>query len=150
MSNTVPARAPHTAGLVTWLQAQTGKQVGRGEQPAGTGWQGAPGQSEFVPYYVLHPIPGGQLDGPMGDPHADSELIWQVNSQAATQAQAETMADAARAALLSSAAHDGVVVDGRAVTAVTSEIPAGAARQDPDQPATWWSFEQFRLTTTPI
>lgn len=146
--NTVPARAPQTTALVDWLAGQTAIAVGRGEKPPGVGWAGVPGQSIFVPYYVLHPVPGGGLDGPLGDPHADAELIWQLNSHGGTQQQAETAADLARAALLL-AGLPPLDIEGRRVVGVASEIVAGAARQDIDQPSIWWCFEQYRIRTTP-
>lgn len=148
MANTIPARAPHTLAIETYLAAQTDVPVGDGSKPPGAGWQGSPGQSQFVNYFVLHSIIGGTLDGPLGDPHADADLIWQLDACAATQLGAEVTADLGRAALLV-AGLPPLSIAGRAVRWVTEDIPGGGARQDPDQPSIWRQFSRYRIATTP-
>ncbi len=148
MANTIPARAPHTQALESFLASQTGQLVGDGEKPSGGGWQGAPGQSQFVQYYVVHSIPGGAFDGPLGDPHADSDLIWQVDSYAATQINAEIGGDVARRLLLVKGLPALSIAD-RAVRWITEDIPGGGARQDPDQPSTFRQLCRYRIATTP-
>lgn len=147
----IPARSPHTNALITWLATQTGIAVGDGVAPQDVpvGWQGQPGMSAFVPYFVVHSIPGGLLDGPIGDQHADADLVWQVNNHGGNREQAEDVADLARAVLLRRPIPP-LDIAGRAVMWIRNEIPAGAARQDKDLPSIWWSFGQYRLGTTPI
>lgn len=148
MTNTVPVRSPQTDALIDWLVTDTELLVGDGKKPDGGGWQGAAGQSAFVPYLVLHPFPGGNLDGTLGDPWADADFLWQLNAHGANRAQCEQTQDRARTSLLTGP-YSQIVIAGRSIKWIRCEIPAGAARQDPDQPAVWWSFEQYRIGTTP-
>lgn len=148
MANTIPRRAPQTRSLREYLATATGRLVGDGKAPDGGGWQGAPGASQFVTYYVVHSIPGGSLDGPLGDPHADSTLVWQVDAVAATQYGAEITLDNARAALLVQGLPPLVIAD-RLVRGIREDIPAGGAREDPDQPSIWRLWSMYRIATTP-
>lgn len=146
--STVVARAPQTAAVRTFLAAAAEVPVGHGVKPDGAGWVGAPGQSAFVGYGVLHALAGGRFDGSTEDPHAESMLLWQVNSYGATQLHAEEVADAFRVALLQHPLPP-IVVAGRTLVWITSEVPAGTAREDPDQPSIWWCFERFEIATVP-
>ncbi len=148
MTTSLPLRAPQTAALISWLAEQTDTPVGYGQAPPGTGWQGPPGASEFQGYGVVHPIPGGQLDGDLARPSVDGDLIWQVNGIGATQAHADAISDLFAAVLLGPLPAL-QISDDRALMWVRSDIPHAAARQDPDQPAIWWSYARYRLGTTP-
>lgn len=146
---TVPLRAPQTEALISYLHAVTQILIGYGEAPEGVGWQGAPGVSEFQGYGVVHPIPGGDLDGDLARPSSDGDLIWQVNAINATQAAADTVADRFAAALLGPLPA-GLHVAGRGVMWVRADVPHGAARRDTDQPSLWWSHGRYRIGTTPL
>lgn len=148
MANTIPARAPHTRSLREYLATTTGMPVGDGKAPAAGGWQGAPGASQFVNYLVVHSTPGGLLDGPLGDPHADAEFVWQIDACSATQYGAEIAGDNARAALLVQGLPP-LNVAGRAIRWIREDIPAGGAREDPDQPSIWRLWAMYRIATTP-
>lgn len=143
----VVARAPQTAGLVTYLAAAVGVPVGHGVKPDAGGWTGEPG-GDFAGYGVVHPLAGGRFDGSTEDPNAESMLVWQVNSYGATQLHAEEVADAFRAALLQQPPPP-ILIAGRTIAWVACEVPAGTAREDPDQPSTWWCFERFEIATVP-
>lgn len=143
----LPARAPQTTALFDWLASQLQAPVGRGELPPGVGWQGEPRQSEFVGFLVLHPIAGGEIDGDLAHPSVDGDLVWQVNAHGGTQEQAERLADAAQEALLGQLPP--LVIAGRTVLWVRSDVPHGAARLDPDQPSIWWAPARYRIGTTP-
>ena len=147
MSTVVP-RAPQTQGLVLYLATSAGVPVGYGAKPDGGGWQGPPGQSAFVGYGVVHALPGGRFDGSTEDPHAESMLLWQVNSYGATQLHAEEVGDAQRTALLQHPLPP-IQIAGRTLAWVSSDVPAGTAREDPDLPSTWWCFERFEIATVP-
>lgn len=145
--STLPARAPQTDALVTYLSPLVAPAlIGRGEKPPGAGWQGAPGQSVFVGYVVLHSIPGGQIDGTLGQPNRDGDLVEQASCHGATQQQAEQLGDVVQAALLGVPA---LAIAGRAIRWVAPDVPPGAARQDPDQPSIWTSIGRYRIGTTP-
>lgn len=143
-----PARAPHTTALVTFLGTNTQLPVGDGKKPDDGGWEGDPGQSVFAAYLVVHSIPGGAIDGMLGDPHLDLDGIWQVNAHGGDRQSAEIAQDLARAQLLTSP-PPALVIAGRSVKWVACDVPAGTARQDPDQPAIWSSFERYRIATAP-
>lgn len=119
--------------------------VGDGEQPAGSGWQGAPGASEFVPYVSVHPVPGGGLDGPLGAPHTDADVVVQLTCVGASRAQCELVADRARTATVGT--HP--VFDGAAVTLISIDTLAGARRDDTVEPAVWISTDRIRVHVTP-
>lgn len=144
----IVARATQTAALIEWLALQSDYPIGFGEAPDDVGWQGAPGASQFQGYGVVHPIPGGALDGPLCSPSADADLVWQVNGIGATQAHADTVMDTFSGLLLGPLPP--LQIAGRALLWVRSDVFHGAARQDPDQPAIWWSFGRYRIATTPL
>lgn len=147
MTQTV-SRVTHTTGLLAWLRLQSGYPVGDGIAPADVGWQGAPGQSPFQGYGVVHTIAGGALDGPMCSPSADADLLWQVNGMGGTQAHADTVMDTFSGLLLGPLPP--LQIAGRALLWVRSDVFHGAARQDPDQPSIWWSYARYRIGTTPL
>lgn len=141
----MPRRSVETEAVATVLEASTPHPVGRGSKPPGGGYQGAPGQSDFAGYYVLHPIPGGGLDGPMGDTFADADLIVQVNSHGATQRQCATLADDARDVLL---AQPDLAIEGRTLNRIEPDVIGGATRDDADS-TVWFCADRYRISTTP-
>lgn len=143
MSN-IPQRAPHTNALLELL-ATTSHPVGRGEKPADGGWQGAGESAPFVAYLVLHPIPGGNLDGPLGAPDDDMTGVWQVTAVGAIPEQAEWAADQARDALLTTVPD----VDGRAVTRIQVDVLSGVFRDTTVEPSVWISTDRYRIQSTP-
>lgn len=137
-----------TRGIVPLVIAQvagTGVLVDDGKQPDGSGWQGASGASDFIPYVVVHPVPGGGLDGSLGDPHADAEVVVQLTCVGASRAQCELVADRARTATVGT--HP--VLDGAAVTLISIDTLAGARRDDTVEPAVWISTDRIRVHVTP-
>ncbi len=132
---TVPVAAAHAAALVTVLQT-TGRPVGDGVAPAGS-----------PPYSILWDLPGGALDGPVGDPNADLDMPFQVTCVGRVADEARRMADKVRLALLTSA----VVVSGRAVMRVAPDGGLGSVERDDDTggPPLWYCAPRFRLLTTP-
>lgn len=146
----LPLRAPQTTSLIGYLAATTELPVGYGEAPDGVGWQGAAGVSDYQGYGVVHPLPGGQLDGNLGQPSVDGDLVWQVNAFGGTQEHADTIADLFATALLGPLPAATLLVADRALMWIRADPPHGAARQDADQPSTWWSPGIYRIGTTPL
>lgn len=144
MSQHLPELAPHSDGLLDVLDS-TGIAVGDGKKPDGAGWQAAPGASTFVPYLILHPIPGGRLDGPLGAPDDDLVAVWQVTAVGADRSQCERVADRARTALLTQT----ITVPGRFVGRCSIDVLSGARRDDSDITEVWIATDRFRLATTP-
>lgn len=121
---TLPAAAPHTAATMAALTA-AGLHVERGGKPAGAGWQGEPGASDFVAYVVLYP--GGHMDdGVLGDPWEDLDYKVQATCVAATCEGAELVADIVTATLIGRRLE----VEGRGMYAFQLEGGAPATRDD--------------------
>lgn len=121
--------------------------TGDGEQPDGSGWQGTPGASSFVPYAVVHPIVGGGPadDNTIEDPHADSESLYQVSCYGATRQQCEFVSDKVFPVMVALRP----VLTGRAVMFVEAEMEGGARRDDSIQPPIWMGAPRYRFSTTP-
>ena len=81
-----------TNALIEELE-NIGVAVGDGEQPDGVGWAGAPDQSVFTPWCVVHPLLGGWVDGTLGEPHADPQILYQISCYGATREQAQWVVD---------------------------------------------------------
>lgn len=133
-----------TDAIVAVLEG-TGLDVGDGEQPSSTGWSGAPGESAFIPYAVLHPISGGVASGPLDGPHDDSEFIFQVSCHGATRAQCQYVADAVDPVMLSFRP----TLDGWKVAYVDLDMHGGARRVDTVQPAQFQGVPRYRFYVTP-
>lgn len=133
-----------TDALVAELVA-TGVAIGDGEQPSGTGWQGTPGQSSFVPYVVLHCISGGISRGTLDAAHADPEYVYQLSCHGATRAQAQFLADTTRPTVLGFRP----ALDGARVMFVDVDMEGGARRVDTVQPAQYQAVPRYRVYATP-
>jgi hypothetical protein len=149
---TVFAGRPITDAIISALTS-VALIVGDGVQPKNNppsqpvGWQGAPGVSTFGPYVVAYPLLGGSLDGPLGDPDADAEPVYQITSVGGSRQQCEWVADKVRAVMLGGALL--LTVGDRRVVRVSPDVLPGATREDDSQPSIWFAPERFRLYVTP-
>lgn len=142
-------RAGAVTDAVLALARATGIPVGDGvkaEGGADAGWQGAPGQSSFVGYAVLHHIEGGRTYGTIAGPNENADLLYQVTCVGATRAQAEQVADDLREALELQYPQ---LADAREVMLLTVDFLGGARRDDSVSPAVWITTDRFRVMTTP-
>lgn len=137
----------HVGGAVTTalidLLEDAGLLVGDGTAPATGGW--TKNKGDFQGYVVLHALPGGVTDGSIDSPDEHAEPVYQVSGHGATRAQAELVADTARAALLT----DPLVVSGRTVAQVSIDMLGGCRRLDDLQPPQWQSVERYRVLLVP-
>lgn len=115
----------HTDAIIATLTA-AGLVVGDGDTPTGHGWQGAVGQSTFVPYVVVYPLIGGTFDGTLGDPDGDADLLWQLTCVGHTRKAAEVTADTALTALVGQS----LAVAGRSISRIWADLAGGGARRD--------------------
>lgn len=138
------AASPLTDAIVALLTG-AGIPTGDGAQPDGTGWASIMGASSFAGYVVVHAIPGGPLDGPIGAPEDDASPIYQVSAYGATRSQCDQIADHARAVMLASS----VAVTGRRVARMRLDFLGGATRFDEPQPPVWQNADRFQAITTP-
>lgn len=140
-------RSSSVTGAVIAALRAAGLQVGDGERPNDpaqpVGWQGAPGVSPFVGYVVVHPIAGGTVDGTLGEPNTDFAPLYQLSSYGANRAQAETIGDLARNAVLTAQ----MAVTGRVVVLVAIDLLGGCRRTDDVQPPVWQAVDRIRVLT---
>lgn len=117
--------------------------VGDGEKPAGAGWQGERGASEFVAYVILWPIPGGVLDGSLGAPDSDAVTDYQVTAVGATREQAEVVADLVRTDLVRAELD----IDDRGVISVTCDEFGGAVPDRSVEPPVFMVADRYSVAT---
>ena len=144
----------HTSAIVDLLNAEFKTFDSGGPDldvtpgaPGGWGWQGKPGQSEFLPYRIVFPISGGVFDGPLGCPSDDASLTWQVTCVGATREQCEWVVDATHASLV----EQTLTVAGRSIDRVWSDMAGGGARRDDEvQPPVFIATPRYRADSTPL
>lgn len=134
-----------TTGIIALLTG-AGLLVGDGITPNGAGWQGVPKQSNFVPYCVVHPLLGGISDGSIGDPHGDSEVVYQVSCYGGDRLSCEAMANRVHSTLLGATRP---TVTGQTVKHVDDDVLGGARREDDLQPPLWMAVPRYRFFVTP-
>lgn len=149
---THPSLRTHTDALVALLDAglPAGVLVGDGEIPAGAGWAGMPGQSDFVGYVVVHPLGAAiGLDdhATLAAPDDDGDLTWQLTCVGASRSHAEAVTDLVFGVVIG--AH--LTVAGRATTRLHQIDISGGARRDEDdtQPPLWIATPRITCTSTP-
>lgn len=136
-------RSPHTAAVLAALTSRQSLSVGDGRAPDEAGWQGARGTSDFVAYLVLHALPGGEVDGSLGDCSADVGLVYQVTAVGNSREMCEDAADSGRDALMS----EPIEVDGRGGNRIYPDGFGGARLDDTEDPSLFISTERFRFDT---
>lgn len=125
----------HTDALLGVLAA-TGKDIGDAQTPP----------DAALPYIVLYPMPGSTRSGPISDPNADAELLYQITCVGATREQAEWMRDAAAAAMNAAA----LVIPNRSVAYLFPVPGDGEVLRDDDlDPPLFYAVARWRLATTP-
>lgn len=133
-----PLTRPHTAALVAALVA-AGLEAAAGEVPSDAGWQGTPGQDDFVPYAMVFGA-SEILSGPAAAPDDDGELVRQVTYVGESHEQAEWARDVGRAAVLA-----GIDVDDRNTRRVTLDLGVAVTRDDDVQPSVWVAIDRYRI-----
>jgi hypothetical protein len=142
---TAPAIAPHTAAMIARV-ASTGLPTGDARKPAGAGWEGPPGQSRFVAYFVVYPLDMARAgpDASLADRLSDPQLRYQVTSVGEDRRGAEAAADLAAARLLNGAPLD---IPGRTAVLLTHEVSAGVERDESVNPPLYYAVDRYRLDT---
>jgi hypothetical protein len=134
-----------TAAVISRVTT-AGFTVGDGEAPDSAGWQGAQGNSPYIPYVDVHPTPGGLTDGPLSDPNTDAWADYQIISVGAVRRQAEAVGDAVRAVML---AGPITVGNGRSVAYVRLDMLGGVIRDDSVLPSVYYVSDRYRILTVP-
>lgn len=73
-----------------------GPQLWSSTNLSGPGWQGIPGQGDFIPYAVLYDLPGNTFDGSLQDPDRDVWWSCQITIVGVSRAQVTHVADLIR------------------------------------------------------
>lgn len=138
----------HTDAVITALEsaaAGTTLLVGDAQKPAAAGWQGSPGQSDFVPYIVVYPWGGFTFDGHLARADDNATLEWQLTCVGQTREQCEAVQDVAFTLI----GNPLTVVD-RFVPRVRLGSAGGGVRPDETvQPTVWVATPQLAAWSTP-
>lgn len=139
----VATARPHTDAVVERLQV-AGLLVGRGQKPDGGGWQGEPGDSEFIRYVVVFPSPG-LTAGDLCNPHEYLDYQVQTTVVAASQEGVEAAADAVKTALVGVR----LTVTGRSLYPVQIVSSSPATRDDQVSPPEHYGVALFSCRSGP-
>jgi hypothetical protein len=133
----VAADARVVTDAVKALLVAGGLTVGDGVAPSGN-----------PPYAVVYPV-FHTVTGPVGEPSADANRVFQVTSVGTTREQAQWVSDKAATALLG-ADHNAVTVTGRALMqAIELYSSAGVTRDDDTAGAPlFYAIDRYAVTTT--
>jgi hypothetical protein len=119
--------------------------VGDHEKPPQGGWQGAEGQSDWVPYIILTGTPSQIISGDIATPTSDVWFGYAVTSVARKRRSAEKMSAVARERLHSLQRQK--TDDGRTIARVQVTRFGGNDRI-PSEPPYFIVTDQFRIYTT--
>lgn len=137
---------PHVVAVRDQLTAHSiANRHGPGDPPAGAGWQGAPGKSQFVPWCIVLRIGANDVRSTSLEGNWDEArpLIW-IRSVGGDIDQAEKLFDDVIAAM-----HP-LTVAGRRMVRHPELEPSITATRDPDADAPQFiSGGYFRLWTVP-
>jgi hypothetical protein len=132
-----PASRPHTAGVISALQA-AGLTVGDAIAPDTTAAQ---------KWVVVYGGGVGQLDGTMRDERTDASPVVQVTSVGTTAEQAEWVADTVRRIMLTRPVT--LAVANRRVLFVSVNASQPTRRDDDVHPPLFYGVDLYRISTTP-
>jgi hypothetical protein len=135
----------HVSAVMEHL-TDVGLLVGRGVQPAGSGWTAAPGQSPFVAYSILWRI--GSLDvrsTTLVDGFDDHQPLMFIRSFGAYPQQADQQNDAIRARML----HHPLTVPGHLVQRVWLENSQTTTATEFTEVSLFEAGDFYRIRTSP-
>lgn len=128
----------HDDAIVDLLE-DAGIVVGDGTYPEDDyGWQGVPGQSNFVPYAIVYPL-RQTFDGSLGCPDTDSELRWQITCVGRTREQCDWVLHRVDETLIGRS----LTVSGRSIPRIRADGGAGVRRDDTVQPPVFIATPQY-------
>jgi hypothetical protein len=144
----VPAVTPHTNAMLSRLRS-SGLLVGDGRRPAGSGWQGAPGQSVFVPWLVLQSLNHNRQgpDASIADRSTQPVLRYQVTAVGEDREAAETASDIAAKRLLNRVPLD---IEGWRTVLLVHELSMPAEPDEAVNPPVFYVVDRYRLDTQKV
>lgn len=132
----------HNDAFLAALQG-AGLVIGDAREPSASfGWQGVPGQSDFVPYVIVYPLTQN-FDGSLGCPDVDSTLAWQATCVGSTREQCDWVKAKVDAAVIGKQ----LAVAGRFVPRIYADGGAGTRRDDTVQPPVFIATPRYTATS---
>lgn len=120
--------------------------VGDGQKPAGGGWQGAPGTSEFVGYVFWRPGVG-LADGTLAVADSHVERMFSVTCVGRTRSGASTLSKN----VITAVSGQRIETESRVTTAPITVERWGPVDLDPTvQPSVFMAVHLFRVDTVPV
>jgi hypothetical protein len=145
---TVPAPSRiHTDAAIAAIEAEAEVRaspllVGRGEPPAGSGWQVEPGSGTYRPFVVVYPNPGTP-DGSVAEPAEYLDYRAQATCVGASQESAEAVADLVTAAWVNTS----IPVSGRFCYPGRVVVSNPVTRDDAESPPVHYAVIQVEWRT---
>jgi hypothetical protein len=119
--------------------------VGDHEKPKDGGWQGDPGQSDWVPYVVLTATPSQPPTGDIATPTSDVWFGYAITAVGSSRGGADKIAAAARERLATVARQK--TSDGRTISQVRM-MRYGGIERVPANPTLYLVTDQISVWTT--
>jgi hypothetical protein len=115
-----------------------GFAVHDGESPAGA----------VAPHVIVFSLSSAGPTGPIGDPHADEDMVVQTTSVGVSRAQAQWVGDHVKVRLLAGRLE----IPGRTLTGPVRMDVANGVRRDDDTagPPVFYATARWRFPTTPL
>lgn len=145
MTMETPRTELTTNAVLTRLEV-TGLLIGDGRKPEDGGWQGAPGQSEFVAYAVLYSLNHLRQgpDASLEDRNSDPVYRYQTNSVGKDRRQAERTADLVAGTLLNREPLD---IPNRQTVLLIHETSTGVIPDESLNPPVFVTIDRWRIDT---
>lgn len=137
---TAPVVREHDDAVRDAVEA-VGRSTGLVRAPAGA--LGALIAGTGSGYYIVHPLPGGDRDGPAADPWADIELVYQITCIDISPDGARWLADQLEPTIAA------VTVPDRSVMWVKPQNSGVWPDDDTAEKTLFMSTPLFRIKTTP-
>lgn len=121
-----------------------GVPTGYGERPEGAGWQGAPGQSEFVGYAVIWRIGSVETRNMLLDiAYTEARPTVQVTTVGATADQADDVHGLVQDAML----DNSLQIPGRDLEQVQVEVSITTTKDTDEKPPVFYGGARYRIVT---
>lgn len=140
----------HTDAAVAAIEALAALRaspllIGRGEPPAGAGWQEEPGSGTYIPFVVVYPSPGTP-DGSLALPVEYLDYRIQATCVSASQEGTEAIADLVTAAWVNTS----IPVSGRFCYPGQMVVSNPVIRDDAESPPVHYAVIQVQWRTQAV
>lgn len=139
--STIVEPFPHDAAVLDALKT-IGRPVGFATAPNGA-LEAVRATPPGPGYFILYPIGGGSRSGPVGDPYADAELVYQITTVARLPDEVRWLVGKIEPALAA------VTVAGRVIYRVQPDDLEGVYPDRDLTPPVFYGTPRYRLYSTP-